>query len=106
MDTAVAREEALLVYAYCLHLMSKEKRKHLRLPMLVAQHVQDKLYPHWAHLTESEKITFLYCLSERKRLNTKYVGPVWKLAMSAFWLKDKCADMAANFVINSDKHLN
>ena len=78
----------------------------MRAPTWVIHAVQDGLTKHWPALKEAERLTVLFLLSERKTLSTKYAGPLWKLAVSVFWLKDKTADMAANFILHSDKRLN
>lgn len=100
------REEALFVYAYCMLMMSKTKRKHLRIPRLVLDHVQQRTNEHWQYLTGAERLSFLFCLNERDKLDTIHTGTKWKLVVSIFWLKDKCAHIAADFVIQSDKRLN
>ena len=106
MGTTVTRDEALLKYAGAMLLISRGKRKHLRLSRELITYVQQLITPVWQYLTESERISFLFAISERKILNTRYVGPVWKIAVATWWLKDKAADLAAEFIIHSDKRLN
>lgn len=100
------RKEALEVYAACVRLLAKSKKRHLRAPQWVINAVQEHINQHWEYLKEAERLTIMFSLTERKYLDVKYVGPLWKICMATWWLKDKCSDLCANFIWESDKRLN
>ena len=106
----VTRDEALWAFAYCMLMLSRSRRKHhelrLRVPEYIIEHVQEKIYPHWQYLTESERLSFLFAVAERKYMDTKYKGPHWKITITVAWLKDHTAGLAADFIIGSDRRLN
>lgn len=106
MGTTVAREEALLKYAWAMLLISRKKKKHLRLPQSVIQYVQKIITPVWGDLTEAQRMAFMFVLNERRELGTVHSGPVWKIVMATWWLKDKAADLAARFLVAENQRLN
>src|SRR5690554_759767 len=90
--------KGLMAFAFCIIVLTKTKRKHRRVPKQVFDYVYEYIQPYWRYLTTAQKEAFLFALYERDRMDTKYIGPIWKVILPKGLLYNPVNTLAANFI--------